>query len=58
MEQLFTFVGVILACTFAVIIQSPLLFGVAFAGGVLYHVIRGKVKGWSLPKDVKDRHSW
>lgn len=58
MEQLLTFVGIIFACTLAVIMESPFLFGVSFAGGVLYHVLRGKIKGWSLPKDVKDRHSW
>ena len=58
MEQLFTFIGIIFACVLAVIMESPVLFGVSFAGGVLYHVLRGKIKGWSLPKDVKDRHSW
>ena len=58
MEQLFTFIGIVLACTIAMLIESPALFGVAFAGGVLYHVLRGKLKGWSLPKDVKDTHSW
>ncbi len=58
MEQLFTFIGIIFACILAVIIESPILFGISFAGGILYHVIRGKIKGWSLPKDVKDRHSW
>jgi hypothetical protein len=58
MEQLFTFIGIIFACVLAVIIESPILFGVSFAGGILYHILRGKIKGWSLPKDVKDRHSW
>jgi hypothetical protein len=58
MEQLFTFIGIIFACVLAVIIESPILFGISFAGGILYHVLRGKIKGWSLPKDVKDRHSW
>jgi hypothetical protein len=58
MEQLFTFAGIIFACAFAIIIGSPILFGISFIGGVVYHVIRGRKKGWSLPKDVKDRHSW
>lgn len=58
MEQLFTFAGIIFTCTLAILVESPILFGVSFAGGVLYHILRGKIKGWSLPKDVKDRHSW
>jgi hypothetical protein len=34
------------------------LFLVSFIGGVAYHVIRGRKKGWSLPNDIKKRHSW
>jgi hypothetical protein len=58
MEQLFTFTSIILTCSFAIIIGSPILFGLSFIGGLTYHIIRGRKKGWSLPKDVKDTHSW
>jgi hypothetical protein len=58
MEQLFTFAGIILMLIVALLINSALLFLVSFVGGVAYHVIRGRKKGWTLPKEVKDRHSW
>jgi hypothetical protein len=58
MEQLFTFASIILTCSLAIIIGSPILFGLSFIGGLTYHIIRGRKKGWSLPKDVKDTHSW
>jgi hypothetical protein len=58
MEQLFTFTGIILMLIVALLVNSALLFLVSFVGGVAYHVIRGRKKGWSLPKEVKDRHSW
>jgi hypothetical protein len=58
MEQLFTFTSIILTCSLAIIIGSPILFGLSFIGGLTYHIIRGRKKGWSLPKDVKDTHSW
>lgn len=58
MEQLFTFAGIILMLIVTLLINSALLFLVSFVGGVAYHVIRGRKKGWTLPKEVKDRHSW
>jgi len=58
MEQLFTFAGIILMLIVALLINSALLFLVSFVGGVAYHVIRGRKKGWTLPKEVKNRHSW
>lgn len=58
MEQLFTFTGIILVCVFAILIEAPIFFGISFIGGIAYHVMRGKIKKWSLPKDTKDTHSW
>lgn len=58
LEQLFTFTGIILACTTAMLMQSPKLFLLCFVGGVGYHVVRGKKKGWKLPNGVKNSHSW
>jgi hypothetical protein len=58
MEQLLTFIGIISMLILAVLINSAILFLVSFVGGVAYHVIRGKIKGWSLPNDIKKRHSW
>jgi len=58
MEQLFTFAGIILMLIVALLLNSALLFLVSFVGGVAYHVIRGRKKGWTLPKEVKNRHSW
>lgn len=58
MEQLLTFIGIISMLIVAILINSALLFMISFIGGVGYHVTRGRKKGWSLPKDVKKRHSW
>jgi hypothetical protein len=58
MEQLLTFIGIISMLILAILINSAILFLGSFIGGVAYHVIRGTKKGWSLPKEVKDRHSW
>ena len=58
MEKLLAFVSTIVACTLSVVFGYPALFLISFIGGILYSVIRGKQKGWSLPKDVKDTHSW
>jgi hypothetical protein len=58
MEQLLTFIGIISMLILAVLINSAILFLVSFIGGVAYHVIRGRKKGWSLPNDIKKRHSW
>lgn len=58
MEQLLSFLALIILLVIAVTFKLPLLFIVSFVGGVTYHVIRGKVKGWKLPKQIKDTHSW
>jgi hypothetical protein len=58
MEQLFTFVGLIFVSFFFILIECPILFLVSFIAGIAYHKIRGSQKGWVLPKEVKDRHSW
>lgn len=58
MEQLFTFITIIAMLVLAILINSGLIFLVSFVGGIAYHVIRGRKKGWSLPKEVKNRHSW
>lgn len=58
MEQLLTFIGIIAMLVIALLINSALVFLFTFVGGVAYHVIRGRKKGWSLPKEVKNRHSW
>lgn len=58
LEQLFVFTGTILASTVAILINSPLLFTLCFLGGIGYHVVRGKSKGWKLPNGVKNLHSW
>ena len=58
MEQLLTFVGIIGMLIIALLLNSALLFLVSFVGGIAYHVTRGRKKGWSLPKEVKNRHSW
>lgn len=58
MEQLLTFVSMITVLVVTLLLDSPLLFLISFIGGIAYHVIRGKKKGWSLPKDTKNTHSW
>jgi hypothetical protein len=58
MEQLLTFTGIIVMLILALLINSALVFLATFVGGVAYHVIRGRKKGWSLPKEVKKSHSW
>ena len=57
MEQILSFLLTIILCTVAlVVLQSPLLFLISFISGVGYQVIRGRKKGWKLPKDVKNTH--
>jgi hypothetical protein len=58
MEQLITFIIIVLISVTTLMLNSPLLFLLSFIGGVSYHVIRGRKKGWSLPKEVKNTHSW
>ena len=57
MEQIFSFLITIILCSVSIlVIQSPLLFLITFILGVGYQVIRGRKKGWKLPKDIKDTH--
>ena len=57
MEQILSFLLTVILCTVAlVVLQSPLLFLISFISGVGYQVIRGRKKGWKLPKDVKNTH--
>lgn len=58
LEQLFTFILIIVACSTAMIMQSPKLFIFCFLGGIGYHVLRGRKKGWKLPNGIKNSHSW
>ncbi len=58
LEQFMTFLGIILICSAAMIMRSPKLFIPVFLGGIGYHVVRGKKKGWKLPNGVKNSHSW
>lgn len=58
MEQIVTFWILVIVCGLAIETNSPITFIISFIGGLIYLIIRGKIKGWSLPKDVKDRHSW
>lgn len=58
MEQIITFLVIIFFCSLTMVIGSPIMFAISFIGGIMYHTIRGKIKGWSLPKEVKNTHSW
>ena len=57
MEQGLSFIAVIVLCTIAMFVfNSPLMFLISFIGGSTYLVIRGRKKGWRLPKNIKDTH--
>ena len=57
MEQGLSFIAVIVLCTIAMFVfNSPLIFLTSFIGGSTYLVIRGRKKGWRLPKNIKDTH--
>jgi hypothetical protein len=57
MEQGLSFIAVIVLCTIAMFVfNSPLMFLASFIGGSTYLVIRGRKKGWRLPKNIKDTH--
>jgi hypothetical protein len=57
MEQGLSFIAVIVLCTIAMFVfNSPLMFLTSFVGGSTYLVIRGRKKGWRLPKNIKDTH--
>jgi len=56
MEQIISFISTVVICTIAITNDMPGLFLATFVIGCLYHVIRGKQKGWKLPKDIRDTH--
>jgi hypothetical protein len=57
MEQGLSFIAVIVLCTISMFVfNSPLMFLTSFFGGSTYLVIRGRKKGWRLPKNIKDTH--
>jgi multisubunit Na+/H+ antiporter MnhF subunit len=58
MEELLAFLLFIGLTTIAALIGSAILLLAIFTLFVIYRVIRGKQKGWKLPKNIKDTHSW
>lgn len=58
MEELLVFLLFIGLVIFATLISSGILILTTFIIFTAYRVIRGKIKGWKLPKDIKDTHSW
>ena len=58
MEELLIFLLFIGLVIFATLISSGILILTVFIIFTAYRVIRGKIKGWKLPKDIKDTHSW
>lgn len=58
MEELLIFLLFIGLVIFATLISSGILILTVFTIFTTYRVIRGKIKGWKLPKDIKDTHSW
>jgi uncharacterized membrane protein len=58
MEELLIFLLFIGLVIFATLISSGILILTVFTIFTAYRVIRGKIKGWKLPKDIKDTHSW
>jgi hypothetical protein len=57
MEQGLSFIMVVILCAISILVfNSPLLFLSSFIIGNGYLIIRGKKKGWRLPKDIKDTH--
>jgi hypothetical protein len=59
MEQGLSFIAVVTLCSLAMfVLNSPIIFLITFTLGSSYLVIRGKQKGWRLPKNIKDTHQW
>ena len=58
MDELLIFLLFIGLVIFATLISSGILILTVFIIFTAYRVIRGKIKGWKLPKDIKDTHSW
>jgi hypothetical protein len=59
MEQGLSFIVVVTLCNLAIfVLNSPIIFLITFLLGSSYLVVRGKQKGWKLPKNIKDTHQW
>ena len=59
MEQGLSFIAVVTLCSLAMfVLNSPIVFLITFVLGSGYLVVRGKQKGWKLPKNIKDTHQW
>jgi hypothetical protein len=59
MEQGLSFIAVITLCSLAMfVLNSPIAFLIMFVLGSSYLVVRGRQKGWRLPKNIKDTHKW
>ena len=56
MEELISFLSTVTICSIAITNDMPGLFLATFVIGLTYHIIRGRKKGWKLPKDIKDTH--
>ena len=56
MEQGLSFIFVIMICAVAIVLNSPIMFLTSFILGCGYLVIRGRKKGWKLPKNIKNTH--
>jgi hypothetical protein len=57
MEQGLSFIAVVAVCSIAMFVfNSPTMFLTSFIIGCSYLVLRGRKKGWRLPKDIKNTH--
>ena len=57
MEQGLSFIVVVILCNIAMFVfNSPFMFLTFFMVGCSYLVLRGRKKGWKLPKNIKDTH--
>ena len=57
MEQTLSFLVTVILCVITLLVlKNPALFLISFVLGVGYQIIRGRQKGWKLPKDIKDTH--
>ena len=57
MEQGLSFITVVALCAVVLFVfNSPLLFLITFLLGSSYLVLRGRKKGWRLPKNIKETH--
>ena len=57
MEQGLSFIAVVALCMVVLFVfNSPSLFLITFLLGSSYLVLRGRKKGWRLPKNIKETH--